>query len=581
MAGRGARAGGNAVRNREVEVGHVLPERSPERNVEQLDATADAEQRQADGQSGAAQDDLGLVTAGVETVDGGVRGLSVVGRVDVRATDEHQAIETPEVRRRIDGGDRTQADSNGAGAPKPIQILALHGLGRSRPPGDPSGRQPWGDNSDQRRSGQGPENIEHLPFDRVDRPGNGAELAPLPCAVMTRSATWITRLDSGVSGIRVAVKDLLDVEGVPTTAGCRAVADQAPPAMADAACLAGLRYAVGSGGARLVGKANLHELADGISGINPWFGTPVNPLDPDRVPGGSSSGSAVAVGSGEAEVAVGTDTGGSVRIPAACCGISGLKTTFGRVPTQGLWPLAPSLDTIGPLAADVAGLEEGMRLLEPGFVPVPALEGPVGRLRATAADGSPLKAKPEIEAALDAALALAGLEVVDLPLPGWIEAARAALHMIGAEAAEANRALVRDHADGVSGEVRAALARGARVGHQQVLSASAFSKRWALRLEQEVFGRVAAVALPVLDDLPPRLDGDLHTSLTVRWTAPVNLAGLPALALPVPLLPNGLRDMDRKTRPRLPTSLQLVGPAGSEAGLLGLGARIEAAIRTG
>ncbi|MCL2394755.1 MAG: amidase [Acidimicrobiaceae bacterium] len=383
---------------------------------------------------------------------------------------------------------------------------------------------------------------------------------------MTGSATWITRLDLGSGGTRVAVKDLLDVAGVPTTAGCRAVAEQARPATTDAACLAGLRAAVASGTARLIGKANLHELADGISGINPWFGTPVNPLDPALVPGGSSSGSAVAVGSGEADIAIGTDTAGSVRIPAACCGVSGLKTTFGRVPTHGLWPLAPSLDTIGPLAADVAGVAEGLRLLDPGFVPGPALEGPIGRLRATGPDGSPLLADPELEAALDAALAVSGLEVTDLPLPGWLDAARAALHLIGAEAAEANRALVRDHPDGLGDDVRAALANGARVGRQQVLAARSVARRWADRLEGEVFTRVAAIALPVLDHLPPRLDGDLSSSLTVRWTAPVNLAGLPALAIPVPL-------------GAIPTSLQLVGPAGSEAGLLGLGARIETAVR--
>ena len=101
------------------------------------------------------------------------------------------------------------------------------------------------------------------------------------------------------------------------------------PAPADAACLAGLRAAAARGEARLVGKTNLHELAFGISGINAAFGTPVNPLDPARVPGGSSSGSAVAVGSGEADVAYGSDTGGSIRIPAACCGVAGPEDHVG------------------------------------------------------------------------------------------------------------------------------------------------------------------------------------------------------------------------------------------------------------
>ena len=152
------------------------------------------------------------------------------------------------------------------------------------------------------------------------------------------------------------------MEGVPTTAGCRAVADLAQPATPTPPASPGA-----AAGARIVGRTNLHELALGVTGVNPWFGTPVNPLDPGRVPGGSSSGSAVAVATGEAEVAFGSDTGGSVRIPAACCGIAALKTTWGRVSVEGVWPLAPSFDTVGPMARDVRGLVTGMELLEPGF----------------------------------------------------------------------------------------------------------------------------------------------------------------------------------------------------------------------
>src|SRR6202453_1891349 len=126
---------------------------------------------------------------------------------------------------------------------------------------------------------------------------------------------------SGRTGGRLALKDLIDMEGEPTTAGCRAVAARAEPAPRDAACLAGARAA----GARIVGRTNLHELALGVTGINPWYGTPVNPLDPARGPRGSSRGSAVAVGTGEADVAYGSDTGGSIRIPSACCGTTGLK----------------------------------------------------------------------------------------------------------------------------------------------------------------------------------------------------------------------------------------------------------------
>src|ERR1700680_1160784 len=217
-------------------------------------------------------------------------------------------------------------------------------------------------------------------------------------------STWIIRETAPGVGLRVAVKDIIDVAGLPTTAGCLAVADRARPATADAACLAGLRAAAARGEAHLAGKTNLHELAFGISGINFAFGTPANPLDPACVPGGSSSGSAVAVGNGEADVAYGSDTGGSIRIPAACCGITGLKTSYGRVPLAGVWPLAPGLDTVGPMAAPVDGLVTGMALLEPGFTAAAASARRIGRLRTTA--------RPEIEQAVDDALKAAEFEVV-------------------------------------------------------------------------------------------------------------------------------------------------------------------------
>src|SRR5262245_24592389 len=170
--------------------------------------------------------------------------------------------------------------------------------------------------------------------------------------------TWTMRFDESVDGrVRVAVKDAMDLRGVPTWSGCVALRETATPAVADAACLAGIRAA----GAAIVGKTNQTELCLSPTGINKAFGTPVNPLAPDRVPGGSSSGSAVAVATGEADVGLGTDTGGSVRMPAACCGVTGLKTTWGRIPTAGVWPLSPSLDTVGPIARDLAGVIAGMR----------------------------------------------------------------------------------------------------------------------------------------------------------------------------------------------------------------------------
>src|SRR5580704_11993767 len=226
-------------------------------------------------------------------------------------------------------------------------------------------------------------------------------------------ATFIVRLPQAGSPIRLAVKDLIDMAGLPTTAGSRAVAESAGPADADAPCMAGARAA----GVAIVGKVNLHELAFGASGVNHYFGTPVNPLDPERVPGGSSSGSAVAVADGDADIAYGSDTGGSIRIPSAFCGITGLKTTHGRVSLERVWPLAPSLDTVGPMARDIAGVVAGMALLEPGFTLDARPAARVGRIRPAGSD-----VDADIDAAIDQALARSGLEIVEIDLPGWPEA---------------------------------------------------------------------------------------------------------------------------------------------------------------
>ena len=368
--------------------------------------------------------------------------------------------------------------------------------------------------------------------------------------------TFALRLDAPGPGLRVAVKDLLDMRGLPTTAGSRAVASTAAPADADAACLAGLRSQERAGRARVVGRTVLHELAFGITGINAWAGTPVNPADPARIPGGSSSGSAAAVASGEADVALGSDTGGSVRIPAACCAVAGLKTASGRVPLDGVWPLAPSLDTVGPLARDVAGLVTGMRLLEPGFEPAAEPPRRVGRLRVPAA--------PAVDAALDRALAAAGLELVELApgLPAeWRAADEVTGRLLAAEAWRAHGRLLQRDPAGVGADVAARLLRGRAVGDAELAELRAAGRAWRRRL-QAVLADVDAVALPTLGDVPPLLE-DADDVYRLRTTLPVNLAGLPALSLPVP-------------RPgAFPASLQLV--AATEEVLLTLGARVEAA----
>jgi amidase len=373
--------------------------------------------------------------------------------------------------------------------------------------------------------------------------------------------TYITRLDASESGNggghgpRLAVKDLIDVLGVPTTAGCLAIADLAEPAVADAACLAGARAA----GAVIVGKANLNELAYGASGLNEHYGTPANPLDPALLPGGSSSGSAVAVAEGSADVAYGSDTGGSIRVPAAYCGIAGLKTTHGRVPLAGVWPLSPSLDTVGPMAANIAGLVTGMKLLEPGFAAASSAAGRLGRLRP---DGT--RVDPVIDAAIDQALQRAGIPVTDLELEGWQDALGATYSLMDSEVTTCNGRLLADPQSRarLGTTVRDRLIAAAKVTDEQAQLARVFQRSWQARLDH-LFATAELLVMASVPIFPaPVADGDQggHT----RCTAPINLAGLPALALPVP------------SQHRLPASMQLIGPPGSEELLLATGTAIEA-----
>lgn len=367
-------------------------------------------------------------------------------------------------------------------------------------------------------------------------------------------STFITRYDTSGPGVRLSVKDLIDMEGELTTAGCRAVASRATPAHEDARCLAGARAA----GARIVGRTNLHELALGVTGINKWYGTPVNPVDPTRVPGGSSSGAAVSVATEEADVAYGSDTGGSVRIPAACCGIAGLKTTWGRIPLDGVWPLSPSFDTVGPLARDVHGVVQGMQLLEPGFTPAASTDVVVGRFE--------VEADPLITAALDAALAAAEVPCVDVDLPGWDASTRNGGLLLVKEAWDSNAALLEADPGGIADDVRERLSMGATFGDDAVAAARQGQEAWLDEL-QEAFAKVDFVVTPTLTIFPPHLD-DGSDLLVARCTIPVNVAGVPALALPVP------------TGGALPASVQVIGPRHSEEELLTFGLHLEAAIAT-
>jgi len=328
---------------------------------------------------------------------------------------------------------------------------------------------------------------------------------------------WSLRLPGTGTGPRVAAKDLLDMEGLPTTAGSAALSQVAT---STAPVLRGLN---------VVGRTQMHELAYGITGVNSWQGTPTNPLDPSWVPGGSSSGAAVVVAAGEADVAIGTDTGGSVRIPAACCGVYGLKTAHGRISTEGCWPLAPSFDTIGPLAATLDGVVTGMELLEPGFrVGSP---GSIARWRPAAAAG--------VDEALDRALG--ARDVVELP--GWDDADAACAVLLNIEGFRSSGHLLSTGL--VGADVAGRLQAGALRTADELSSALAVQALWRKEISA-VLDRYDVIAMPVLRDAPPTIE-DAVRMYDLRLTLPVNLAGLPALAMPVP----------RRDGP--PASLQLVG----------------------
>src|SRR5437879_4040253 len=232
-------------------------------------------------------------------------------------------------------------------------------------------------------------------------------------------------MPSPLPGRPVSIKDLFDIAGEVTTAGSKILRDAAP-ATADAVAVARLRAA----GAVVIGRSNMTEFAFSGIGINPHYGTPANPYDRGkrRIPGGSSSGAAVSVADGMAAFALGTDTGGSVRIPAALCGIAGFKPTRRRVPLVGAFPLSTTLDSVGPLAATVACCATVFQVLA-GEPPRPLAAGEVPGLRLGVPKNHMLEDLDiEVAEAFDAAmqrLSRRGAVIVPLTVPEFDEAAKA------------------------------------------------------------------------------------------------------------------------------------------------------------
>src|SRR3954471_12218378 len=225
-----------------------------------------------------------------------------------------------------------------------------------------------------------------------------------PVGRQAESGIWITPLEPDGSGPMLAVKDLFDTAGIRTTYGSAVFADHVPDTTAAAVSL------LEAAGWANTGKTNLHEFAYGVTSQNLHYGVVPNPKYPGRTAGGSSGGSAAALALGLVEGALGTDTGGSIRIPAACCGVVGFKPGFGVVPIDGVFPLAPSFDHAGPMARDVAGCVELMRALAPE-VELQAADG----LRVGVAWGD--RCDPHIRARLvEAAGAFESWEPVEFPI---------------------------------------------------------------------------------------------------------------------------------------------------------------------
>jgi amidase len=352
--------------------------------------------------------------------------------------------------------------------------------------------------------------------------------------------------------MRGGVKDSLDIEGYPTRAASGALADAAP-----APRHAVVVQALLDGGCRIVGKTNMHELAYGVTGVNLWTGTPLNPRYPDRVPGGSSSGSAVAVAAGLVDFAIGTDTGGSIRVPAACCGVYGLKPTHGRVSREGVYPVKSTLDCVGPLARDLTMIERAMTLIDPSFssekLPRMVRLGVVK-----------VASDPVISATFQAALDKAGVTLLPIDLSSFEEAFAAGLTIIAAETWAAFGHLIGSPALGT--DVRARLLAARDISLDDLAVAEACRVRFRADVDTALEA-VDALALPTMPDVPLALTHATDPRAALRMTAlvrPFNLSGHPALTLPL------------ETDVGLPAGLQLVGRRNADAGLCALARLVNA-----
>ncbi len=380
-----------------------------------------------------------------------------------------------------------------------------------------------------------------------------------------------------LAGVPLAHKDMFDRKGRIASWGASIRADR--PAERDASAIAALDKA----GALQIAALHMAEFAYGATGHNYVLGHARNPWDPARITGGSSSGTAAAVAYGAIPFGLGSDTGGSLRLPAACCGVASIKTTWGRVSRAGAMPLAPALDTVGAIArhvedlAVVLGALAGPDARDPAasLLPVPdyvaRLGDPVRGLRVGVDERVVSEAHPEVQRMVEEVVAILvrlGLERAPCAFPDWQTLDHLVQLVQLPDASAAHAAFLRTRPGDYGPQVRARLEIGHFIGAVDHLTALRARGTWLQRTLDETFAGVDIAILPVLaDPLPTIAELDVGggpkvqaaMGRVVKFTRPINYLGLPALTLPVPR--NG----------GLPNGVQLVGRPFAEAQLLAVG----------
>ncbi|MHB8612082.1 MAG: amidase [Candidatus Dormibacteraceae bacterium] len=374
---------------------------------------------------------------------------------------------------------------------------------------------------------------------------------------------FIAMTDEDGDGEVVAVKDLVDVRGMPTTGGGRLLPRE--PKLEDAPLIRNLR----SHGCVMIGKTNLHEWAFGSTNMNRHYGTVHNPRDRSRVAGGSSGGSAAAVAAGACDWAIGSDTGGSVRIPAALCGIVGFKPTFGTINTKGVVPLSFSLDTIGSLAPDVATATRAVAMMAgpPGeglvldgwdsIEPIPhdhlRLAVPAGWVHG-------------LDAQVGKAWEMVSQGLPEIELPNLDAMQKACLDIMLSEAAAFHKTWMETRPDEYGPDVLARLRTGLAVTGTDYVRALADRERMRKEVARAMRG-LDAMLLPSTASVAPLIAADVDTQPLVRFTRPFNLTGQPVFSLPAPV--DGL-----------PAGIQVIGHSGRDVELAGVAAGLERAWST-